>query len=170
MIRSAGPDDVAAIAVINHEVQALHRAAQPDRYADPTLDAIAAAIRTQLAAPDLIVLVADRAGDGIVGYVVVQRVDRAGHTFAMPRLTAHVDQLGVAAAARRGGIGRALMDAVEVQAQTWGAAAVTLDVQSFNPEAIAFYQALGYTVATQRMTRGLSGGSTGSGRVPARYR
>lgn len=153
MIRPAGPDDVAAIAAINHEVQALHRAAQPERYADPSLDAIAAAVRTQLAAPDLVVLIAERDGDGVVGYVVVQRVDRPGHTYALPRLTAHVDQLGVAARARRGGIGRALMAAVEAQAQAWGAAAVTLEVQSFNPEAIAFYQALGYAAATLRMAR-----------------
>jgi len=152
MVRPAGPDDVAAIAAINHEVQALHRAAQPDRYADPSLDAIAAAVRTQLAAPELVVLVAERDGD-VIGYVVCQRVDRPGHTYALPRLTAHVDQLGVAARARRGGVGRALMAAVEAQAQAWGAAAVTLDVQSFNPEAIAFYQALGYATATHRMSR-----------------
>jgi ribosomal protein S18 acetylase RimI-like enzyme len=151
-IRRAGPGDVAALAAINHEVQALHRAARPDRYADPSVEAIAAAVRTQLAAPDAVVLVADRDGD-VVGYAVVTRVDRPGHTYALPRRTAHVDQLGVAGRARRGGVGRALMAAVEAQARAWGAAAVTLDVQAFNPEAIAFYAALGYDTATLRMSR-----------------
>lgn len=66
---------------------------------------------------------------------------------------AHVDQLGVAARARRGGVGRALMAAVEEQAHAWGAVVVTLDVQAFNPEAIAFYEALGYDIATLRMSR-----------------
>jgi ribosomal protein S18 acetylase RimI-like enzyme len=48
------------------------------------------------------------------------------------------------------------MAAVEAQAGAWGAASITLDVQPFNADAIRFYQAIGYEVATYRMGRLLS--------------
>ena len=68
---------------------------------------------------------------------------------------AHIDQLGVRHDARRAGHGRALMVAVEAQALAWNAAGVTLDVQSFNDDALAFYEALGYTVSAHRLSRPL---------------
>jgi ribosomal protein S18 acetylase RimI-like enzyme len=154
VIRAATLDDVPALVELNHEVQAIHLAAMPEKYTDPPRDEIELQVREAFAVPALVILVAESAGE-VVGYAMVKRVDAAGHTYARPRLTAHVDQLGVAARARRDGHGRALMAAVEAQARTWGAAAVTLDVQTFNAEAVAFYAALGYETPTVRMSKRL---------------
>jgi ribosomal protein S18 acetylase RimI-like enzyme len=107
-----------------------------------------------LAARDVVVLVAVD-GDVVVGYAVVRRIDRAPHTYAQPRVAAYVDQLAVAAAARRSGHGRALMAAAEDHAHAWGASEVTLDVQTFNDSAIAFYRALGYDVMTHKLAKRL---------------
>jgi diamine N-acetyltransferase len=154
MIRVAQPADVEVLAAINHEVQELHRAAIPDRYRDASLAEIAAHLHERLADPDSAVHVAEQDA-AVVGYVILRRVDFAGHVFALPRRTANVDQLAVAARAHRSGHGRALMAAAEAQARTWGAVALTLDVQAFNAEAIAFYDALGYRPLSNRVGKSL---------------
>jgi ribosomal protein S18 acetylase RimI-like enzyme len=152
VIRRATFADLDRLAELNHEVQALHREAMPERYADPPLGEIQERFREAFAVSELVILVSELGRD-VVGYAMVKRVESPGHTFALPRVTAHVEQLGVAARARRGGHGRALMAAVEAQARAWEAVAVTLDVQAFNAEAIAFYQALGYDIPTLRMSK-----------------
>ena len=152
-VRTAGADDVDALARLNAEVQALHRAARPDRYRDAPLAEIADWMTQLLGDRNVTVLVAED-GDAI-GFAVVRRQERAGNTFALPRLSAVVEALGVTAIAHRRGVGRALMAAAEELARSWGAASVVLDVQSFNRGAHAFYQALGYAPATTRMSKRL---------------
>jgi ribosomal protein S18 acetylase RimI-like enzyme len=100
-------------------------------------------------------LAAWRAPDVELGFAVVRRDSSPGNTFALPRLRAVVEGIGVAAAARRRGAGRALMAGAEELARTWGAAAVALDVQSFNGDAESFYRSLGYRAITTRMAKRL---------------
>jgi ribosomal protein S18 acetylase RimI-like enzyme len=152
VIRRATFADVRRLAELSCEVQAVHRAAMPERYAAPTVAEIEERFREAFAVADLVILVTE-VGSDVVGYAMVKRIESPGHTFALARVTAHVEQLGVAERARRGGHGRALMAAVEAQARAWDAVAVTLDVQSFNEGAIAFYQALGYDIPTLRMSK-----------------
>lgn len=153
-VRAAGPDDLPALAVLNAEVQALHREALPHRYSDPPLAAVEDWFRQLLADGDVVVLLAEEDG-AAVGFAVVHRIESAGHLFAHPRLGAMVDGIGVTRAARRRGAGRALMAAAEQQARAWGAASLSLDVQSFNRDAEEFYRTLGYRVATTRMAKPL---------------
>jgi ribosomal protein S18 acetylase RimI-like enzyme len=153
-VRPARADDLSALARLNAEVQALHRAAMPHRYRDPSLDEIEDWVRQLLSDGDVSVLVAE--GDGAaIGFAVVRRSQTAGNTFALPRLAVMVDAIGVAADARRRGAGRALMAAAEELARSWGSATLSLDVQGFNREAEQFYRALGYHTATTRMAKKL---------------
>ncbi len=155
MIRAARPEDLDGLVEVSFQVQELHLAARPARYRAASRPAIADRFRELLADPARAVLVA--AHDGAVqGYAVVRRVDDPGSTFALPRVSAHVDELGVRDAARRAGHGRALMAAVEAHARAWGADGVTLEVQAFNRGAVAFYDALGYAVSSHRMSKPLT--------------
>ncbi len=154
-VRAASPADVAALARLNAEVQELHRAARPEVYRDSPLDEIADWCRQLLADGDVTVLVAEEEAGRAVGFAVVRRREATGNPFTLPRLTAMVEAIGVAAAARRRGAGRALMAAAEETARAWGAASLALDVHSFNREAEGFYRALGYQVATSRMAKPL---------------
>jgi ribosomal protein S18 acetylase RimI-like enzyme len=155
-VRPASADDVPALARLNAEVQELHRAALPHHYRDAPLGEIEDWMRRLLGDPDVSILLADQEEDGgAVGFAVVRREDSPGNTFALPRVRAMVEGIGVAAAARRRGAGRALMAAAEDLARAWGATAVALDVQSFNEEAHRFYRKLGYTTATHRMSKRL---------------
>jgi ribosomal protein S18 acetylase RimI-like enzyme len=155
MIRDATDADLAALAALNSDVQALHRAAMPERYHDTPRAQIEARFRELLADGKFRVLVADADGD-VVGYAVVMRSEYPGNSFARPRQSAHVDQLGVRADARRGGHGRALMAAAEDVARAWGFATITLEVQSFNAEARGFYAALGYDAVTIKLGKKLA--------------
>ena len=153
-VRAGGPGDVAALARLNAEVQELHRAAMPDRYRDPPIGEIEDWMRRLLADPDVVLLIAEEDA-GAIGFAVVRRDASPGNTFALPRLRAMIEGIGVTATAHRRGAGRALMDAAEELARSWGAASVVLDVQSFNSGAESFYRALGYRAVTTRMSKRL---------------
>ena len=142
------------MARLNAEVQELHRAAMPERYADPPPGEIEDWMRRLLADPDVVLLIAED-DDGPLGFAVVRRESSPGNTFALPRLRALVEGIGVAATARRRGAGRALMAGAEELARAWGAASIVLDVQSFNSGAESFYRSLGYRAATLRMSKRL---------------
>jgi len=152
-VRTAASGDVDALARLNAEVQELHRVARPDRYRDAPLGEIADWMKKLLADPEVTVLVAGE--DEVIGFAVVRRCESPGHTFALPRLSAIVEALGVTATAQRHGAGRALMTAAEELARSWGAVSVVLDVQSFNRGALDFYLALGYAPSTTRMAKQL---------------
>ena len=57
---------------------------------------------------------------------------------------AHLQSLAVDPAARRSGIGRALLLAVEQAAEARGAVHMRLETREDNPEAFALYAAMGY--------------------------
>lgn len=152
MIRAARLEDLEGLVEVSWQVQQQHRTANPARYRDTPREEIAARCCELLADDDQTILVAEVDGD-VRGYAVVRRVDSPGNTYALPRVSAHVDALGVRDDARRAGVGRALMAAVEAQSRSWGADGVTLDVQAFNADAATFYEALGYAVTTYRMSK-----------------
>jgi ribosomal protein S18 acetylase RimI-like enzyme len=74
---------------------------------------------------------------GVLGMRPVHTLVRGPHL--------HVDDIVIEEASRRAGGGRALMAYVEADAQARGMTAVFLDAR---PEAIGFYQALGYALHT----------------------
>ena len=153
-IRSAGADDIADLTRLNLEVHAIHLAAMPDVYRPASAAELDEWFRGRLADAETVVLIADQDG-AAVGYVIVRRLEWAGHVFALPRKMAEVDQLGVTASARRRGVGRALMAAAEEQARSWGVPTLVLSVVGFNDDALRFYRALGYDTMLTRLTRPL---------------
>ena len=64
-----------------------------------------------------------------------------------------MDELAVAASARRLGVGRALMAEAEAVATELGLARVELDVRAWNEGAARFYAALGYAPFATRLGR-----------------
>ena len=57
-----------------------------------------------------------------------------------------INYLAVDSARQRAGLGRALMDEAEVRLAALGCPKINLQVRRSNPEAIAFYERLGYVV------------------------
>jgi ribosomal-protein-alanine N-acetyltransferase len=81
------------------------------------------------------VLVAEDGADGpVVGYIV----------FWLVHDEVHVLNVATALAARRRGVGRALMEAAEGEGRRRGARIATLEVRRSNVPALSLYRAMGY--------------------------
>ena len=122
-IGAAGMHDAGDVAAL--AADALHEAWSEDTFA------------RELAAPGAVVCVARGAGGELVGFVVAQRV--------LDEL--HVLSLAVAAARRRRGVGRALLDAALGDPP---ARSVLLEVRASNDEAQRFYGAIGFEAVGRR--------------------
>lgn len=81
-----------------------------------------------------LLLAEDGPGGAVVGYIV----------FWIVHDEVHVLNVATALAARRRGVGRALMEASEEEGRRHGARLSTLEVRRSNEAAIALYLALGY--------------------------
>lgn len=98
-----------------------------------------ARIRRCLTHRDYVVLVA-RAGRRIVGFAIMEFLDRH----------AHLALLAVAPAYQRHGIGRALLEWLEATARTAGTFLIHLEVRAGNVAARRFYARIGYAEAGTR--------------------
>ncbi len=70
---------------------------------------------------------------------------RAGTVFSPPVRRLMIDHVGVAPAARRQGVGRALIEAARDLAREWAVDEVMLDTWEANHAAHAFFRALGFS-------------------------
>ena len=155
VIRIATADDLDALVALNAHVHAIHVEAHPERYKATEAGAVRGWFEAQLRDEACTLFVA--ALDGVdVGYLRGVLHEFLDNPFGHARLEYEVDQLAVAPAGRRRGVGRALMRAAEDHARGRGCVRVGLNVVSFNTGAQAFYEALGYEPLLVRMTRELA--------------
>lgn len=101
-----------------------------------------------LAQPGAFLLLACE-GDRPVGYALV-RIQEAGPTWLEPARYAIVQDIAVASRARRGGVGRALLDRVHSES---GCDVVELVVLGANEAAKAFYERLGFEPFAETLRR-----------------
>ena len=88
-------------------------------------------------------LVAEREGE-LVGYLVARVHDTPEDPLLVRRRRAHVEDMMVAATARRQGVGRALVEAAARLSRERGAKCVLLTVWQGNEGAEAFYRSIGF--------------------------
>jgi ribosomal protein S18 acetylase RimI-like enzyme len=140
-IRAARATDAASLAGLWAELDRLHAALQPGFFrAGARGDRF---LREALADPRRAILIAESAGEA-VGTVEVRLYETPSHPLMVQRRRAFVDDLVVAPAVRRHGIGRALMEAAQSWAHAHGAHELVLTVWAGNAEAERFYARLGY--------------------------
>jgi ribosomal protein S18 acetylase RimI-like enzyme len=144
-IRPARPADHEALSALFREADTLHARILPGFFRRPARAAARARddIEKILRSPDETILVAD--GDaGVVGLVHLQIYDTPAIATMVPKRRAHIDNLIVDEPARRGGIGRRLVDAATTWARERNAAEILLTVWAGNEAAEKFYAALGF--------------------------
>lgn len=129
MIRSAGPDDVDAVVVL-----------EADNLGADAWSAglVAAGIGGDV--PTVSYLVAET-DEGVVGYAAVSVVADIAE---LQRIAVHV-------ASRRAGVASALLDAVTGAARVGGADRLLLEVREDNAGALAFYAASGFVEIDRRL-------------------
>lgn len=94
-------------------------------------------------------------GGKLVGFSHAIVKDTPAIPILVPRRYAIVDSIVVQAGFQNRGIGRKLMDKMQVWAIAKGATSIELNVYEFNEAAISFYKNLGYQTISRRMNKEL---------------
>jgi ribosomal protein S18 acetylase RimI-like enzyme len=142
-VRRGGPHDLAAIAALCAEVQALHFANRPDQFRAPDPSAIEASLIERFDDDTATFWLAETAGN-VAGYVLVVRRERADGPWCSARVWWELDQVSVGAAYRGRGVCRALVERILREARAHGVADLELCSWSFNEAAQAAFRSLGF--------------------------
>jgi ribosomal protein S18 acetylase RimI-like enzyme len=151
-IRIAEERDLGFLVEMNRIVHELHVAAAPAVFKAHEAGAVAEMFRARLGREDVHMWIA-QVGDVPVGYAVVVDHVQAESALCFARRFYVLDEIGVSPAHRRQGVARALIERVLVDAQTHGIRDVQLSTWSFNGDAQAAFQALGFRPMTVRFQR-----------------
>ena len=151
-VRWAVATDIAAMAALNDEVQRLHVAARPDHFVPTSSSAIAEAMQRALGDSNLKFWVAELDAR-VAGYVVVRIRSSEAGPYLKARLWWELDQIGVDATLRGRGVARALVDTIAREAARAGIVSLELTCWSFNAEARAAFEKLGFAPKMVRMER-----------------
>jgi ribosomal protein S18 acetylase RimI-like enzyme len=144
----ASINDVAVLIRLNSHVQALHARIEPSFFKAITdADELEAYFETVLANPNNRVILAEDDAAAL-GYIWFQEQLVPETPFTWPRQRTYIYQIAVDEAARRRGIGSALLAHVEELAHDAGIDTLALDTWASNSTAQAFFSARGYSTLT----------------------
>ena len=149
-IRFATEGDLPRVNELRAQVNALHVSGKPEVFRPGFCEELQEHVHVLFSAPDHAILVAEGEA-GVVGFACVKLVERPGSPYRLPMRYLDVDEFGVDEAARRQGVGRMLFEAVRDYARTQGVSRIELNMWEFNQDALAFYEAIGFTTYRRYM-------------------
>ena len=158
IIRRAVPTDAPALSRLLSQILGVHHEGRPDLFRDRGQKYSLSELRAIVTDPTTPVWVAEAEGE-VVAYCFCQIKRVRAHPILKNRVSLHVDDLCVDKACRGRGLGTALYHRVAEFAKAEGCADVTLQVWECNPEAMAFYQKLGFVPQRTVMERPVEGGA-----------
>ncbi len=142
-IRVATPADLDALMPLNAQVQAIHVAARPDFFRTPPEAEARRWLAGMLADPCVTAWLAFH-GSRAVGYALAIFKQRLENPYCHPRTTCEIQQVCVAASARKTGVARALIESAIAHAADEGVEQIELNVWAFNGDARAAFERLGF--------------------------
>ena len=152
-MRRAQEGDLVTVARLAGELVRMHHETDPSRFllVDRVEEGYARWLSREMARAEAVVLVAARGGE-VVGYAYGTLEGRDWNML----LDAHgaVQDVFVAAEARRGGVGRALVDALVRALEALGAPRIVLSTMVGNEVAQRVFRACGFRPTMIEMTRG----------------
>ncbi len=143
MIRYANIDDMKRVNELRKMVNELHVEGRPDIFRGGFGDELADLYRFFLEDERYDVIVATHQGE-ILGFAVVQYVERPESAYNKSRCYLHIDEFGVDEAYRRKTVATQIMDFIKSEAKAKGFGKIELDCWSFNEGAMKFYEAVGF--------------------------
>ena len=154
-IRPANEADTEAVNRLRAQVNALHVQGRPDIFKPGFGEALQNHLAAYFDSETNGVLVAE-AGDRIIGFAMVDYIDRPASDYNLTRRFYHVAEFGVDPAWQRRGVASALMQSMQADARARGFQKIELDVWAFNEGALAFYEAMGFQTYRRFMELPLS--------------
>ena len=149
-IRLAKKSDLPAVNAIRRQVHLLHAEGRPDIFRRKFGKKLAALMYDRFHDASGKTIVAEKDGT-IVGFAVLEIVDRPKSPYNRARRFLRVTEFGVDKACRREGIGAALLTFVKQYAAKKNFDTVELDVWEFNEGALRFYEAQGFSTYRRYM-------------------
>lgn len=152
-IRPARPDDYDELCRLFDEIDSLHRKALPDifhRPSGPVRDHDY--VLNLLGDQDVLLLVAEQE-QKLVGLAHAFARENAALPVFTPRKYVVIDSIIVTQAMHRHGIGRQFAERIELWAKCQRAETIELNVYEFNREALRFYECLGYSTLSRKMSK-----------------
>jgi ribosomal protein S18 acetylase RimI-like enzyme len=152
-VRPARPDDLPAVSRLAAELVRMHHRLDPPRFllVEPVEDGYQWFSSREIERDGALILIAEDDADGrLLGYAYGTLEPRNWNDLL--EACGKLNDLYVDAAARRRGAGRALVDAMFAALKARGAPRVVLLSAWRNPEAHAFFEALGFRRTMVEMT------------------
>ncbi len=151
-VREAQERDIDLLVDMNRMVHELHVAAVPAYFRHPEPEAVAELFRSRLQQPEGCVWIAS-VGEVPAGYAVSVIRERPENAICSAQRFYELQEVGVSPAHRQRGVARALVERVLANARAEGVRDVQLTCWSFNAEARAAFEALGFRPMTVRFQR-----------------
>jgi ribosomal protein S18 acetylase RimI-like enzyme len=149
-IRPAGLADVDALVALNHHVQSLHAVAYPSLFrANAPGEAVTSAFHKMVVDPAALWLLAETSQP--CGYLYAQFHERPETWFRPAHRLCNISHLAVHPDFRRQGVARRLIATLVDGAHRRGFTRIEVDTWTFNREARATFQNLGFRVFNERM-------------------
>ena len=143
IVRRADPRDIKRIAIINADVQQLHASGRPDQFRPASAEDLMAVVAQLVRGDSSMVWVAERA-DSVLAYAAVRVRETGPGPYLSARKWWELDQIGVDAAHRHSGLGRALVDRIQAEARAASVCALELVCWDFNHDALRTFSKLGF--------------------------
>ena len=150
VVRFAREDELEAVNRLRRQVNDLHVAGKPEVFKPGFCEELRDYIHAIWADPQKKIVVAERDG-AVCGFAVLNHIVRPENPFMFERDFLDIDEFCVDAACRRQGIATAMIRFIREHAKSEGFRRIELNMWSFNREALAFYEAAGFTTYRRYM-------------------
>lgn len=149
-VRFAKEEELERINVLRRQVNDLHVAGKPEIFKPGFPDELRAYVRSIWNDPDKAIVVAEREGE-ICGFAVLHHIVRPETPFMFVRDYLDIDEFGVDEAHRREGVATEMIAFIRAYAKVNGFSRIELNMWEFNREALAFYEAVGFSTYRRYM-------------------
>ena len=143
-VRFARQEDLERVNELRKQVNDLHVSGKPEVFKPGFSDELRDYIYVIFQDPVKKVLVCERDGR-IGGFAVLNHITRPETPYMNQRDYLDVDEFGVDETSRRQGIATEMMDFIRHYAKDEGFDRIELNMWEFNQDALAFYEAAGFT-------------------------
>lgn len=149
-VRFAREDDLARVNELRKQVSLLHAAGKPEIFKPGFPDELRDYLDEIWNDTHKEIVVAELNGS-ICGYAILNRVARPETPFMFERRYLDIDEFGVDEGCRRQGVASAMLRFIRDHARETGFGRIELNMWEFNREALAFYEAAGFTAYRRYM-------------------